>query len=315
MEIYLKLSVALTTYNHEEYISDSLDSILNQQVDFNYEIVIGEDKSTDNTFAIIKSYAARYPEKIRILERNSNIGYTKNLNDTLRQCKGEYIAIFDGDDIMLPNKLQKQVEFLNLHPEFVMTGHDVRAFDSKTNKTIRYISPGRKKSFYTLEDLIKHGSFFANCSKIFRKAALPESDIDENIKFIADWYITMQIVKEGKIGYMWEVLSNYRIHPLSIMQTLKGKQDYEDKMVILNKLNHIYNYRYNGLFNRQLAYAYLVYGLDELNNKKIKSARHKFLQSIKYQFYYSPIQFYYLFACYCPVFLRTILMKIKNKLS
>lgn len=115
MDHHLKVSIALTTYNHEEFIAQSLDSILNQKVNFNYEIVIGEDKSKDRTLSIIKTYVSKYPDKIKVLEREGNLGYTKNFDDTMQQCRGEYIAIFDGDDLMKEGKLQnKWIFWINI---------------------------------------------------------------------------------------------------------------------------------------------------------------------------------------------------------
>ncbi|MEW6468157.1 MAG: glycosyltransferase [Bacteroidota bacterium] len=307
-----KLSIAVTTYNHEQFIARALDSILTQQVAFDYEIVIGEDCSRDSTLAIIYSYKKKFPERIRILERNKNLGYVRNFDETLKACRGTYIAIADGDDIMLPGKLQKQVDFLDRHPEAVMVGHDARSFDSSTGKTIRIICPRRKKDFYRIEDLILHGSFFANSSKMFRRAHLPPEGIDPSIKIIADWYITLQIVKKGQIGYIHETLCEYRIHPSSIMQTLKGKSDFEDKMFILNMLRKEYGERIAGLFHNQLAYAYLIYGIHELNSGRVASAREKLLESIKQKFNYTPGQYYYLLASYSPSPLRKYLLNIRK---
>ena len=216
-EINPKLSIALTAFNHEQFIAYAIESILSQKVNFNYEIIVGEDNSTDGTKGIICQYAEKHPNIFKILERKSNLGYTKNFDDTLKNCKGEYIAIFDGDDIMLPGKLQKEVDFLDNNRDFVMVGHDVIAFDSDSSKEFRIIRPKVKKDVYTIEDLIEYGSFFANCSKMFRKSELPAAGIDFRIKFIADWYITLCIVKTGKIGYIWEALARYRLHASSII--------------------------------------------------------------------------------------------------
>ena len=216
----LKLSIALTTYNHEKFIAQSLDSILNQTVNFKYEIVIGEDKSKDNTLAIIKAYQSKYPDRIRVLERDGNLGYTRNFDDTMQQCRGEYIAIFDGDDLMSDGKLQKQVDFLDKNSDYVMIGHIVNAFDSISGRTIRIIQPKKKKLYYTIEDLITEGSFFANSSKMFRRNAYPKNGIDNRIRFIADWAITLDIVGLQKIGFIWESLALYRVHGTSIMQKL-----------------------------------------------------------------------------------------------
>jgi glycosyltransferase involved in cell wall biosynthesis len=305
----LKLSVALTTYNHQEFISIALDSIISQSVDFNYEIVIGEDMSGDNTLDIIKKYRLKYPNIIRILDRKENLGYTKNFDDTLKQCKGEYVAIFDGDDIMLAGKLQKQVDFLDCNQNCVMVGHKVEAFDSNSKKILRSIYPSTKKEFYCIEDLIYQGSFFANSSKMFRRSAYPKNGIDFRIKFIADWAVTMDIVEEGKIGFLWENLSLYRVHNSSIMNCLKGIDDFNDKVIIINHINDKYNGKYEKLFYRQWAYAYLINGIYEINNMNIKLARRHFIKSLKFDFKYSLVSYFYFFLTFLPKVLISRLSK------
>ena len=296
----LKVSIALTTYNHEEFISQSLESILNQKVHFDYEIVIGEDNSKDRTLEIIKNYQAKYPDKVRVLVRLGNLGYTRNFDDTMQQCQGEYIAIFDGDDIMNAGKLQKQVDFLDNHYDYVMVGHVVQAFDSMTGKVVRIIQPKKKKDYYTIEDLIVEGSFFANSSKMFRRSAYPKDGIDKRIKYIADWAVTLDIVEDKKIGILWDNLAFYRVHGTSIMQKLRGADDFSDKAVIIDSINKKYSNKYRNLFNRQWAYAYLIYGIDELDNGKNISARRLFLKSIKKDFKYSLSVYFNLILSFFP---------------
>lgn len=304
MNQQLKLSIALTTYNHEAFIAQSLESILTQRVNFNYEIVVGDDKSTDNTLTIVKSYASKYPDKIRVLERHKNLGYTKNFDDTMQQCQGEYIAIFDGDDIMKEGKLKKQVDFLDQNPDCVMVGHIVDAFDSHSKKITRTILPKKKKFFYTIEDLIIEGSFFANSSKVFRRKAYPKTGINPHIKFIADWAVTLDIVGEQNIGFIWETLALYRVHGTSIMQTLKGTDDFHDKQIIIDGVNKKFENKYSKLFKNQWAYAYFIYGLDEFNKGYNTSARKKFLKSISCNYRYSFTVYAYLMASFIPINIR-----------
>lgn len=107
------VSVCMTTYNHEQYIVQAIESVLSQQVNFDIEVVIGEDCSTDNTLAICREYEAKYPECIRIVNSESNIGMHANYRRTIEACRGKYIAMLDGDDWFSdPDKLQMQVDTL-----------------------------------------------------------------------------------------------------------------------------------------------------------------------------------------------------------
>ena len=122
-----EVSVRLMTYNHEKYIRQSIDSIFSQHTNFQVEIVIGDDLSSDKTLEIVKSYKNTENIKLNILSRDSGDTYSinrkkygrlYNFYDIIQNCKGKYIALLDGDDYWTdPLKLQKQVDFLNSHPD------------------------------------------------------------------------------------------------------------------------------------------------------------------------------------------------------
>ena len=107
------VSVCMTTYNHERYIAQAIESVLRQQTDFAVEVVVGEDCSTDNTLAICREYEAKYPDRVRVIASEINIGMHANYRRTIEACRGEYVAMCDGDDWFSdPNKLQLQVDKL-----------------------------------------------------------------------------------------------------------------------------------------------------------------------------------------------------------
>lgn len=126
----MKLSVFVVTYNQEQYIREALDSILAQRVNFDYEIILGEDCSTDSTPAICDEYAAKYSTpytlhntpQIQLFHHDPNKGLVENWAFVLNHCHGEYIAMLEGDDFWTnPDKLQTQVDYLDAHPEVVLT--------------------------------------------------------------------------------------------------------------------------------------------------------------------------------------------------
>src|SRR6185369_17391361 len=121
----LKLSVCVVTYNQENYIRQCLQSIIDQVTDFSFEIIVGDDCSTDNTRSIVKEYCDKYPEIIKPLFHQVNIGATRNYFAVHSKAGGEYIAHCDGDDYKIPGKLQKQVAFLDQHRDCAIVGHDL----------------------------------------------------------------------------------------------------------------------------------------------------------------------------------------------
>lgn len=118
------VSVHMITYNHEQYIADAIEGVLKQQVNFSIELIISNDCSTDNTHVIVERYAKQYPDLIKYINREKNIGSIVNFLDTFTFCKGKYIAICEGDDYWTdPFKLQKQVDFMEANPDCSMCFH------------------------------------------------------------------------------------------------------------------------------------------------------------------------------------------------
>lgn len=136
----MKLSVFVVTYNQEKYIRECLDSILMQKVDFEYEVIIGEDCSTDSTPQICDEYAVKYPF-IHVFHHPKNIGLVKNWEFVLNRCTGEYVAMLEGDDYWTnPNKLQTQVEFLESHPSYDLCFYKPQVvFTENVSEKQRYI--------------------------------------------------------------------------------------------------------------------------------------------------------------------------------
>ncbi len=310
----LKLSICLITYNHERFIAETLDSILTQEVNFDYEIVIGEDRSKDNTKAIIESYMKRYPGRIRLNSHEKNLGSTLNFKMTLLACKGEYISMLDGDDLMCPGKLQKQVDYLENNPDCVMVAHDMQEFDDTTKKHTRLIKPSKIKNRYMLKDLLVHGSIFGNSSKMFRRSALQEDCVDEKINIIADMYLTIQVLGEGTIGYIPETLGMYRKHPESLMRNLKGKEVYEDEHLTLNAVTRKFGSKYEKYYSGRISYANLIYGMDALHKNNPTLARERLLKSIQAKWNLAKSQYVYLILSVLPDWLRSKIFSFKKNI-
>src|ERR1035438_1167895 len=127
----VKLSIMMLTYNHERFIAQALNSILSQRVTFDYEIVIGDDFSSDGTRDILARFCHKYPERIVLLLRERNIGAIRNMVATFAECQGEYVALLEGDDYWIcDDKLQRQIDFLDSHRQTALCCHRVQLLDA-----------------------------------------------------------------------------------------------------------------------------------------------------------------------------------------
>jgi len=116
----VKVSVIVPTYKHEKYIAKALESIVSQKINFPMEVLVGEDCSPDHTVEIVREYGDKYPDLIFPLIREKNLGMSGNMMDLIMRSRGEYVAFLEGDDYWIDeNKLQKQVEFLDAHKDYV----------------------------------------------------------------------------------------------------------------------------------------------------------------------------------------------------
>jgi glycosyltransferase involved in cell wall biosynthesis len=218
----------MPTYNHEKYIAQAIESALMQKVNFDYEIVIGEDCSTDRTRDIVLSYQKRYPERIRALLPEKNLGGMKNVIESFNACKGEYVAALEGDDYWTsPDKLRKQADYLDNHPECTLCFHNALQFYEDGSRQSRNYNSTDQKEISTLEDLWER-DFITTCSVMLRKSAVGQLG-DWFLKFPSgDWATWILAARRGNIKYINEVMSAHRVHAggvwgsLNRMERLQG---------------------------------------------------------------------------------------------
>lgn len=258
----MKVSVCVTTYNHAQYISQCVKSVLMQQTDFDYEIVIGEDDSKDGTREIVKEYKETYPEQIRLfLNDRKNIIYINgkptgrwNFMNNLKQSQGEYIALLDGDDYWTsPHKLQKQVDFLDSHSECSVCFHPVRIIYAEGDRRPQIAYPRKKNKIYTLKDLLK-GNFMHTCSVMFRRGLF--SDFPDWFYKVAvgDWPLHILNAQHGDIGYIDEVMGAYRVHSGGIYTSREGIEQVRGMIEAYPFINGHLNFSYNRLIKRMIYF-------------------------------------------------------------
>lgn len=213
------VSVTVATYQHVNYIKECLDGILMQKTNFPIEIIIGEDGSTDGTQEICKEYAHAHTDKIRLFIRDRKLSQYKDKDGSIQRfnglwnrmsCRGKYIAFCEGDDYWTdPLKLQKQVDFLEANPEYVLCGHNITAYNERT-ASFESFNTGIDGT-YELTDLISKGVFCSTLSVIFKREALVLERYNSYRKVI-DITLAYHLLSQGKGYCMNEEMAVYRIH-------------------------------------------------------------------------------------------------------
>lgn len=249
------VSIICPVYNKAEYIQQGMDSILAQKVDFSYEILIGEDCSTDNSYEILKEYEEKYPEIIHIFRREKNLRQSKNVYDLFKRSKGKYIMILDLDDYWTTeDKLLKQVQFLEGHPEYIGVVHDFVVVDKygiplENKKEERKITEYLGKEIH-LDDFLEYGFIFQTATLCYRN--IWREDWDYSVLYeaddtVVDLTINTMLLKRTPIFALEECMSAYRLvieEDAKNVRSVCSKdlaKDYEQTIHHLRVLNKYFN--------------------------------------------------------------------------
>lgn len=212
------VSVLILTYNHVSFIAQAMDGALMQKAGFHYEIIAGDDHSTDGTTEILLDYQKRHPDKIRVLLATTNLGqFTGNgrLNfiRLLNACRGQYIALLDGDDYWTDSaKLQRQADLMVSQPDVTLCGHHAMVLP-QDGDVEPYVLPGKgRPSTFTLADVVKW-NWMPTCTLMIRReiaGSLPEWFLRPAL---ADWPLQVYAATRGKVAFLDLVMGCYRLHP------------------------------------------------------------------------------------------------------
>ena len=222
-----EVSVCMLAYNHERFIAQAIDSVLHQETDFEVELVIGEDCSTDGTRAIVAGYQSRYPDRVRSILNERNIGAQANFRRTFAACRGQYVAMLECDDYWTSaRKLQTQIDFMEAHHEYalcftnvlvVYDRPDLQSHPGYSNTPVPAhdgYQPifGRPVERTTRYDLAR-GNYIHTPGVLFRNWLLDHAMPDYfDGKCMIDWSLHMFTVQFGDIHYFDEVMAAYRVH-------------------------------------------------------------------------------------------------------
>jgi len=230
------VSVAMRTYEHAPFVAQAIESVLLQDAPFEFEIVIGEDRSADGTREIVERYAERYPEHVRPVLPAENVGHGEILRRVLEAARGRYIAYLDGDDYWTSAaKLRRQVDYLEAHPECASCFHDASLVYDAAGTPSGVTTPALAESSFALEDILTE-CFVPSPSMVFRReivAALPAWAFDSAW---IDWLIHIRCAERGPLGYIPEPLAAYRVHDGGMFSALDRITQIEEDLRFYEQL-------------------------------------------------------------------------------
>jgi glycosyltransferase involved in cell wall biosynthesis len=211
----MMIDICMITYNHEAYIREAIEGVLMQKSNFSYRLIIGEDLSSDTTRQICNEYALNYPDKIKLLPSDKNLGVISNFVRTLNNSSAKYIALLDGDDYWTdPLKLQKQVDFLENNEDYNICFHDVKIFNQQENSFKEdYITPKSSKTDFDISDLVKRNIMHTPSVMLRNNFEIPRWF---SKAFLGDWTLYVLAIKDKKIKKIEGEMAVYRVHETSV---------------------------------------------------------------------------------------------------
>ncbi len=228
------LSVCMITYNHEKFIEQAIQSAIDQVTNFDFELVIAEDRSTDRTREICFRLKEQYPNKIKLITRDHNVGAHNNFIECFNSCKGKYISLLEGDDYWTDvNKLQQQVDFLENNSDYAICFHNcLEKFDDKSKEDFLYC-PSDLPDTLIQRDLIDKMNFIPTCSVVFRNKLFKEFPLWYKSLGMGDWTLHILNSNFGKIKFFNKVMSVHRLHDGGVWT---GSKQIRNEKLIINAL-------------------------------------------------------------------------------
>ena len=278
----IMVSVSVITYRHEKYIRQALDSILMQETDFRYEIVIGEDASPDSTREILLEYKNRFPDIIKLILHKHNVGASRNSYEVRKHCSGKYIAILEGDDFWTDkNKLQKQIDFLEQNPGFVGVAHNIYSVKSDGTNPVVVLKKSQVNREFRLQNYLNEGFSFHGNSLVHRNILPTSGERYEKLRFtvntMGDIILYCLLLDKGSVFVMSDVMAAHRAASDEDISSYSFKQ--RDRMIefsymyikIVNALEEWFDGKYDlsPLIANRTAAVIFSFVFSEWRNRNI----------------------------------------------
>ena len=267
----------MLTYRHEKFLKQSVEAVLDQQTNFEFELILANDNSPDNTDQVVEEIKENHPKAYRLkyYKNPQNLGVMKNSRKALEMVQGQYFATCESDDYWCdPQKLQRQVDFLESHPDYSICFHNARIeyFEDFGIKEADYLRDNlhaddllnawKEERTFGIEDLIGEDEiwFMATASLMIRSSAFfPFPDWLEHSKS-GDIPILILSARKGKIGYLPDVMAVYRKHAggASLTDHKDDEVFLRNRIFMYRQLNKATEFRFNRLFKRNIARYYFM---------------------------------------------------------
>ncbi len=277
-----KLSVIMITYKHEKFIEQAINSILEQQTDFNFELIIGNDNSPDSTHEVVTRIIKDHPKSalIKYFKNEENLGANSNYIKAYSAGSGEFIAVCEGDDYWNdPFKLQKQVEFLERNPEYVLSYHNAISIDVN-GKVLGEIPNGNPPEEFSREALMR-GNQPLPLTLCYRRLNLLPVELESITN--GDTFLISVLGTMGKGRYVEIDPAYYRIHEGGVWSMTSSIKKLESKITSYRVIRNYHNSNNNpdvaDYYDNKIKKAYKSISLCNLK-------KYHFLDSLKYAFFY-----------------------------
>jgi glycosyltransferase involved in cell wall biosynthesis len=264
----MKVSVILITYNHEKYIREAIESVLMQHINYDVEVIVADDCSTDETLDIIKLYESKTLFAFRYFQQQENIGLVKNYQRAFAAASSEYVAVLEGDDYWTdPYRLQKHIDFLDTHFECVMTyNRNVSYLQESKMFQVDNENLNTNNKYITVKNLAS-GNCIGNFSTcVYRKTVLDKIDPTIFNMNIADWMVNLAVAQYGLICQLGEIMSVYRVHNngewSKMNRLMRLKMEYD----CAESYNKYFELKYNVEFLS--LQSYIQSEIEKIENKK-----------------------------------------------
>ena len=279
----IMVTVICACYNHENYIRSALEGFVSQKTDFAYEVIVHEDASTDNSAEIIREYAEKYPDIIKPIYQTEN-QYSKIAGSGIEKkfifpiVRGKYTAYCEGDDYWIDeNKLQKQIDFLESHPDYVACVHNSYYEFSSGEKHVKYKMEDKE---LLLENLIVEAGEYQTSSLVLRTHVLMNMpEWVTSIPRVGDYPLAIYMAMNGRIQYFGDIMSTYRVatpgswtmsYRSNTALILQTKKKICEMLLMADGYSE---YKYTDLITKKIiSLEYIVLKLEN-NLKEIKSGR------------------------------------------